>query len=87
MNQLGITGSLLLSQIVNFVLLMVILRLVLYGPVMRMLDQRKERIAQSMKDAERVAASRQEAEQEKERDPRRSATGSAGDSCAGDARR
>lgn len=66
MNQLGITGSLLLSQIVNFVLLMVILRLVLYGPVMRMLEQRKERIAQSMKDAERVAASRQEAEKEKE---------------------
>ncbi len=55
LNQLGITGSLLLSQIVNFVLLMVILRLVLYGPVMKMLDQRKERIAQSMKDAERVS--------------------------------
>ena len=65
MNQLGITSSLLLSQIVNFVLLMVILRLVLYGPVMKMLDQRKERIAQSMKDAERVSASRHEAEQEK----------------------
>jgi F-type H+-transporting ATPase subunit b len=66
LEQLGITIPLLLSQIVNFVLLLVILRLVLYGPVMRMLDQRRERIAQSMKDAERVAASRQEAEQEKE---------------------
>ena len=65
MNQLGITGSLLLSQIVNFVLLMMILRLVLYGPVMKMLDQRKERIAQSMKDAERVTASAAEAEEEK----------------------
>ena len=65
MNQLGITGSLLLSQIVNFVLLMVILRLVLYTPVMKMLDQRKERIAQSMKDAERVTAAAQEAEQDK----------------------
>lgn len=65
MNQLGITGSLLLSQIVNFVLLMAILRLVLYGPVMRMLDQRKERIAQSMKDAERVTQAAQEAEAEK----------------------
>jgi F-type H+-transporting ATPase subunit b len=44
---------------------MVVLRLVLYGPVMRMLDQRKERIAMSMKDAERVSASAQEAELEK----------------------
>ena len=65
MEQLGISGSLLLSQIVNFVLLMAILRLVLYGPVMKMLDQRKERIAQTMKNAERVSASAQEAEQEK----------------------
>jgi len=66
LDQLGISGGLLVSQIINFLLLVVILRLVLYKPVLNMLDQRKERIAQSMKDAERVAASRQEAEQEKE---------------------
>ncbi len=65
MDQLGISGGLLVSQIINFVLLIVILRLVLYGPVMRMLDRRKERIAQSMKDAERVAAAAQEAEADK----------------------
>ena len=44
---------------------MIILRLVLYSPVMKMLDKRKERIAQSMKDAERVTQAAQEAEQEK----------------------
>lgn len=65
MDQLGISGGLLVSQIVNFVLLMVILRLVLYGPVLRMLEARKERIAQGMRDAERVAAAAQEAEAEK----------------------
>jgi F-type H+-transporting ATPase subunit b len=65
LDQLGISVGLLVSQIVNFLLLMVVLRLVLYGPVMRMLDQRKERIAMSMKDAERVSASAQEAELEK----------------------
>lgn len=65
MDQLGISGGLLASQIVNFLLLVVILRLVLYNPVMKMLDQRKERIAQSMRDAERVAAAAQEAEDEK----------------------
>lgn len=65
MDQLGISGGLLVSQIVNFLLLVVILRLVLYKPVLNMLAQRKERIAQSMKDAERVSAAAQEAEQEK----------------------
>lgn len=65
MDQLGITPGLLVSQIVNFLLLVVILRLVLYKPVLNMLAQRKERIAQSMKDAERASAAAQEAEQEK----------------------
>lgn len=65
MDQLGISGGLLLSQIVNFALLVVVLRLVLYEPVLKMLDQRKERIAQSMLEAERVTAAAQEAEVEK----------------------
>lgn len=65
MDQLGISWGLLVSQIVNFLLLVVILRLVLYKPVLNMLAQRKERIAQSMKDAERAGAAAQEAEQEK----------------------
>ncbi len=65
MDQLGISGGLLVSQIVNFLLLMVVLRMVLYKPVLRMLDQRHERIAQSMKDAERANAAAQEAEMEK----------------------
>lgn len=65
MDQLGISGGLLVSQIVNFLLLMVILRMLLYKPVLNMLDQRKERIAQSMKDAERASAAAQEAEMEK----------------------
>lgn len=67
MDALGISPGLLISQIVNFALLLVILRLVLYEPVLKMLDQRKERIAQSMKDAERVAAAAQEAEADKAR--------------------
>ncbi|MEX1019385.1 MAG: F0F1 ATP synthase subunit B [Litorilinea sp.] len=67
MDALGISPTLLISQIVNFFILLVILRLVLYKPVLNMLDQRKERIAQSMKDAERVAAAAQEAEAEKSR--------------------
>jgi len=62
---LGIEWSLLLAQIVNFLLMIVLLRMFLYQPVLNMLNARKERIAQSMKDAERVSAAAREAEQEK----------------------
>jgi F-type H+-transporting ATPase subunit b len=65
LDQLGISWGLLVSQIVNFLILLVILRLALYRPVLNMLDRRRERIAQSMKDAERANAAAQEAEQEK----------------------
>ncbi len=65
MDQLGITWPLLVSQIFNFLLLIVILRVVLYEPVLKMLAQRKERIAESMREAERVTAAAQEAEADK----------------------
>jgi F-type H+-transporting ATPase subunit b len=63
--RLGINGPLLLSQIVNFIILLVLLRAFLYRPILNMLERRKERIAESMKDAERVSAAAREAEQEK----------------------
>ncbi len=65
LNKLGISGILLLSQIVNFLLIMIILRLFLYGPVLAMLDKRKERIANSLKDAERASGAAAEAQKEK----------------------
>ena len=64
MSALGISGGLLLSQIVNFILLVVILRTFLYEPILNMLEQRKEKIAQGLREAERVSAAAQEAEQE-----------------------
>ncbi len=65
MDALGIEWPLLLAQVVNFLMLIVLLRMFLYKPVLNMLNARKERIAQSMKDAERVSAAAREAEQEK----------------------
>lgn len=67
LDQLGIEGGLLLSQIVNFLILIVILRVTLYQPVLNMLEQRRQRIAQSMKDAERASAAAREAEHDKEK--------------------
>ena len=65
MSALGISGGLLLSQIVNFILLVVILRTFLYEPILNMLEQRKEKIAQGLRESERVSAAAQEAEQDK----------------------
>jgi F-type H+-transporting ATPase subunit b len=65
LDQLGISWGLLISQIVNFLVVMIILRLTLYDPILRMLASRRERIAQGMRDAERVAAAAQEAEADK----------------------
>ena len=65
MDALGIEWTLLLAQIVNFGILIILLRMFLYQPVLKMLNARKERIAQSMKDAERVSAAAREAEQDK----------------------
>ena len=64
-SQLGIEGGLLVSQIVNFLILMIILRVTLYQPILNMLEQRRQRIAQSMKDAERAGAAAREAEHDK----------------------
>lgn len=65
MDALGIEWPLLLSQLINFLLLIVLMRMFLYQPVLNMLNARKDRIAQSMRDAERVSAAAREAESEK----------------------
>jgi len=60
-----IEWPLLIAQIVNFLILVAILYTFMYKPVLGMLAKRRDRIAQSLKDAERVTAAAQEAEQEK----------------------
>ena len=64
MESLGINLGLLVSQLVNFTLLAVLLYLLLYKPVLRMLAQRRERIARSMADvdAAREAAAKAQLE-------------------------
>lgn len=68
MEALGINLGYLISQIVNFTLLAVLLYFVAYKPILRMLDQRSERIKQGLEDAE--LASRRAAEMEQEFDQR-----------------
>jgi F-type H+-transporting ATPase subunit b len=64
LDKLGINLGYLVSQIVNFTLLAVLLYFVAYKPILRMLDERSERIKKGLEDAE--AASRRAAEIEQE---------------------
>ena len=65
---LGINVPTLIGQTVNFVLLLIVLRLLVYKPILGMLDERKKRIAEGLAAAEHgrereVEASRTAAEQ------------------------
>lgn len=49
---LGLNLPQLIAQIVNFFVLLLILRLVAYKPILKMLDERKQRIAEGLNAAE-----------------------------------
>lgn len=51
-DQLGINWQLLLSQAVNFALLLIILRIFAYKPILKMLHDRREKIEQGLMKAE-----------------------------------
>lgn len=53
-NQFGIQWTLLLAQAVNFLILLYILKRFLYKPVLKMLEERRNKIAQSLKDADEI---------------------------------
>ena len=52
---LGISLPGLITQLVNFAVLMVILRLLLWGPILKMLDERKHRIEEGLRASEAAA--------------------------------
>jgi F-type H+-transporting ATPase subunit b len=53
---LGLNLGQLIAQIANFFVLLVILRLTLYKPILKMLDERKQRIAEGLNAAELARA-------------------------------
>ncbi|MFZ2487277.1 MAG: F0F1 ATP synthase subunit B [Anaerolineae bacterium] len=64
LSSLGINGPFLLAQIINFFVLFFLLRLLLYKPVLNMLEARKQRIADGLLAAE---TARREADVERAR--------------------
>jgi len=64
---LGVNLPGLVAWIVSFLLFMVLLKLVLYGPITRMLDERSRRIQESLDQADRVKAESSQAEEQVKR--------------------
>lgn len=61
---IGINLPVLIAQTVNFIVLLIILRLVVYKPVLQMLDQRRQRIQEGLQAAERGRERAEEANRE-----------------------
>ncbi|MDD2695082.1 MAG: F0F1 ATP synthase subunit B [Anaerolineales bacterium] len=64
MEALGINLGYLIVQIVNFLILLVILRAWVYEPVVRMMENRRKTIAQGLEDARIAAEARASAEEQ-----------------------
>jgi F-type H+-transporting ATPase subunit b len=62
--ELGINTGVLITQVVTFIILLVVLRFVAYKPLMRMLDERSQKVKESMEQAEAVKEQSANAEEE-----------------------
>ncbi|MDO8649118.1 MAG: F0F1 ATP synthase subunit B [Candidatus Peregrinibacteria bacterium] len=61
-NTLGIDVGLLITQALNFGLLLIVLTYLLYKPILRVIDDRKERVRKSIEDAKHLEVSVKEME-------------------------
>jgi len=52
--QFHVTGQLLISQIILFVIVALALKKFAYGPLLKVLDERREKIAKSLADADQI---------------------------------
>ncbi len=64
-NAFGVDVRLITIQIVNFLVLMTVLGYFLYTPILKVLKDRAEKVAQGLADAEAAALARSNAETEK----------------------
>ncbi len=67
MEALGLNGGYFLVQVFNFLILFVVLSAWVYRPVLNMLEQRREKIAQGLEDARIATEARANAEKEAEK--------------------
>lgn len=63
--KLGVDWKILIAQAVNFLALLLVLRMVAYRPLLKLLADRRARIAQGLRDAEEATRRLVEAERER----------------------
>jgi F-type H+-transporting ATPase subunit b len=67
MEKLGIEPMMLLTQIVNFTIMVVILAKFLYKPILRMLDERRKKIEEGLELTEKMKLTEESLQKEKEK--------------------
>jgi F-type H+-transporting ATPase subunit b len=67
LSNLGINGKLLLDQIVNFFILLYILKRFAYKPILKVLEERKDKIEKGLRDAENAKSKLEEIERKEEK--------------------
>lgn len=67
LNEFGVKPILLVAQIVNFILLLFILKKLLYKPLLKVLEDRKTKIAESLKNAEAIELKLEEIEKSRDK--------------------
>lgn len=63
LSTLGIDWKLLIVQLLNFGILVVVLSVLVYRPILRLLDDRRERVRKSMEDAKKIENQRRDLEE------------------------
>lgn len=67
LSDFGVNPILLAAQVVNFLVLVFILHKLLYKPVLKLLDERKKKIEESLKNAEKIQLELEETEARREK--------------------
>lgn len=65
MEKLGISPIQLVTQIINFIILAIVLRKLLYKPILKVLQERKKKIAQGLEYAQQMEKKLEESEKKK----------------------
>ncbi len=64
LSNFGVNWIQLIEATINFLLLLIILRIFVYKPVLRVLDKRRQMVEQTIKDSELIAKQKQDAEEQ-----------------------
>ena len=66
LSKLGIDWRLLAAQLANFLILLFVLRRFAYKPLLKLLDERKQKIANGLANAQKAKSNLEEAEKERQ---------------------